>query len=56
VDFWVLNAFGSPSAVKKRYGVTPRMQDRLAASLVCFLFTATNIADRGRWGFVFPTP
>jgi hypothetical protein len=38
VDFWVLVAFGSPAAVKKRYGVTPRMQDRLAA--------ASELADR----------
>jgi hypothetical protein len=38
VDFWVLIAFGSPSAVKKPYGVTRRMQDRLAA--------ASELADR----------
>jgi hypothetical protein len=33
VDCWVLIAFGSATAVKKRYGVTPRMQDQLAAAL-----------------------
>jgi len=38
VDFWVPVAFGSPAAVKKRFGVTPRMQDRLAA--------AGELADR----------
>ena len=38
VDFWVLIAFGLPSAVKKRYGVTPQMRDRLAA--------ASELADR----------
>jgi hypothetical protein len=38
VDFWVLVAFGSPAAIKKRFGVTPRMQDRLAA--------AAALADR----------
>jgi hypothetical protein len=38
VDFWVLVAFGSAAVVKERYGVEPRMQDRLAA--------ASEIADR----------
>jgi hypothetical protein len=38
VDFWVLVAFGSSAAVKKRFGVTPRMRDRLAA--------AAELADR----------
>ena len=33
VDFWVLVAFGSAAAVKKRFGVIPRMQDRLAAAV-----------------------
>jgi hypothetical protein len=38
VDFWSLVAFGSAAAVKTRFGVTPRMQDRLAA--------AAELADR----------
>ncbi len=38
VDFWVLVAFGSATAAEKRLGVTPRMQDRLAA--------AAELADR----------
>ena len=38
VDFWVLVAFGTTTAVKKRFGITPRMQDRLAA--------AAELADR----------
>lgn len=38
VDFWVLVALGSATAVKRRFGVTPRMQDRLAA--------AAELADR----------
>ena len=38
VDFWVLIAFGSAADIKRRLGVTPRMQDRLAA--------AAEIADR----------
>jgi hypothetical protein len=38
VEFWVLLAFGSPAAVKKRFGATPRMKDRLAA--------AGELADR----------
>ncbi len=38
VDVWTLVAFGSASAVKRRFGVTPRMQDRLAA--------AAELADR----------
>jgi hypothetical protein len=38
VDFWTLVAFGSVTAVQKRYGVKPRIQDRLAA--------ASELADR----------
>ena len=38
VDFWSTVAFASASAVKKRFGVRPRMQDRLAA--------ASELADR----------
>ena len=38
VDFWTLVAFGSATAVQKRYGVKPRLQDRLAA--------AKELADR----------
>jgi hypothetical protein len=38
VDFWWLVAFGSATAIKERYGVDPRMQDRLAA--------AAELADR----------
>ena len=38
VDFWWLVAFGSAAAVKTRFGVTPRIQDRLAA--------AAELADR----------
>jgi hypothetical protein len=38
VDFWRLVAFGSVTAVQKRYGVKPRLQDRLTA--------AAELADR----------
>ena len=38
VDFWTLIAFGSATAVQKRYGLKPRLQDRLAA--------AKELADR----------
>jgi hypothetical protein len=38
VDFWLLVAFGSATAVRRRFGVKPRMQDRLAA--------AAELADR----------
>src|SRR5690242_7060185 len=38
VDFWTLVAFGSAAAIQKKYGVKPRMQDRLAA--------ASELADR----------
>jgi hypothetical protein len=38
VDFWFLVAFGSATAVEKRFGVTPRLQDRLAV--------AAQLADR----------
>ena len=38
MDFWSTVAFGSASAVKKRFGVRPRIQDRLAA--------ASELADR----------
>lgn len=37
-DFWSLIAFGSSAAIKRKFGVTPRLQDRLAA--------AAEIADR----------
>lgn len=37
-DFWALIAFGSSTAIKRKYGVAPRLQDRLAA--------AAEIADR----------
>jgi serine/threonine protein kinase len=32
VEFWSLVAFGSATAVQKRFGVKPRIQDRLAAA------------------------
>jgi hypothetical protein len=38
VQLWRLIAFGAVSAVQKRYGVKPRLQDRLAA--------AAELADR----------
>jgi hypothetical protein len=38
VEFWSLVAFGSATAVKKRYGVRPRIQDRITA--------ASELADR----------
>ena len=38
VEFWSVVAFGSAAAVEKRYGVRPRVQDRLAA--------ASELADR----------
>jgi hypothetical protein len=38
VDLWLLVAFGSAADVEKRFGVSPRMQDRLAA--------AAELADR----------
>lgn len=38
VAFWTLIAFGSSAAVKRKYGVAPRLSDRLAA--------AAALADR----------
>ena len=38
VELWSVVAFGSATAVQKRYGVRPRIQDRLAA--------ASELADR----------
>jgi hypothetical protein len=38
VDFWTLLAFASSKAIKKRYGVAPRLADRLEA--------ACQLADR----------
>ena len=38
VDIWSLVAYGSADPVNRRFGVTPRMQDRLAA--------AAELADR----------
>jgi hypothetical protein len=38
VTLWTLIAFGSASAIRRQYGVTPRLKDRLAA--------AAAVADR----------
>lgn len=38
VKFWTLVAFGSMTAVRRQYGVKPRLQDRLSA--------AAELADR----------
>jgi hypothetical protein len=38
VALWTLVAFGSASAIRRQYGVTPRLKDRLAA--------AAAVADR----------
>ena len=38
VEFWSFVAFGTSTAIQKRYGVKPRIQDRLAA--------ASQLADR----------
>jgi hypothetical protein len=37
-QFWTLVAFGSVTAIQKRYGVKPHLRDRLAA--------AAELADR----------
>jgi hypothetical protein len=41
VELWSIVAFGSATAVLKRYGVKPRIQDRLEA--------ASELADRLHW-------
>ena len=38
VELWSVVAFGSATAVQKRYGLRPRIQDRMAA--------ASELADR----------